>query len=76
MSSVYPLHVEREIHKRWLHRLAPIDRPTTLDRPKHPNDIRPLPRRSNDVTDRIQKTEPSEKDHGQGIRVVGGKADV
>jgi hypothetical protein len=45
MSAVYPLDLEREIDRRWFHRVMLVDRPLPLDRPKHPNDIRPLPKR-------------------------------
>ncbi len=34
------LHLAREIDRRWL-QLQPLDRTSPLDRPKHPNDIRP-----------------------------------
>jgi hypothetical protein len=44
MSVAYPLHLEREIGRRWLHRFVPTHHAIPLDRPKHPNDIRPLPR--------------------------------
>jgi hypothetical protein len=64
MYAVYPLHLEREISQRWLHRLIPIDRSTALDRPKHPNDIRPLPKRPEDLTGSLRKSEPSEDDRG------------
>jgi hypothetical protein len=59
MPAVYPLHLEREISRRWLHRLTSIDR---LDQPKHPNDLRPLPSRPSDVADPLRKSEPSESD--------------
>jgi hypothetical protein len=39
MPAAYPLHLAREIDRRWLQRL-PLDRTSPLDRPKHPNDIR------------------------------------
>jgi hypothetical protein len=72
MSTVYPLHLEREISRRWLHLLLRIDRSTALDRPKHPNDIRPLPQRPNDPTNSLRKSEPSENDHRreQGKRLM------
>ncbi len=50
MSAAYPLDLERQIDRRWLHRFASIDHPMPHDRPKHPNDIRPLPKRPNDLT--------------------------
>ncbi len=65
MSAAYPLHLEREIDRRWLHRLMPIDRPMPLDRPKHPNDIRPLPKRSNNRTDPLRKSDLPEIDRDQ-----------
>jgi hypothetical protein len=61
MPAVYPLHLEREISRRWLHRLLSINPSTSLDRPKHPNDIRPLPSRPSDVVDPL-KSEPFESD--------------
>jgi hypothetical protein len=75
MSAAYPLHLEREIDRRWFHRLLPIDRPMPLDRPKHPNDIRPLPKRPNDRTDLLRKSdlsesggdEPSRRGHGRNL---------
>jgi len=60
MSTAYPLHLEREIDRRWLHRFVCIDHPVPLDRPQHPNDIRPLPTRPNDGTDPLRKPEFSE----------------
>ncbi len=62
MPAVYPLHLEREISRRWLHRLMSIDRSMPLDRPKHPNDIRPLSKRPNDLTTTRRKSEASESD--------------
>ena len=56
MSAAYPIHLERGIDRRWLHRLMSIDRPMPLDRPKHPNDIRPLPEGP------LGKSEPSQAD--------------
>jgi hypothetical protein len=50
MSAAYPLDLEREIDRRWLHRLVSIDHPMPLDRPKHPNDIGPPRKRTNDRT--------------------------
>ena len=46
MSAVYPLDLQREIDRRWAHRLTTVEPPALADRPKHPNDIRPLPQRS------------------------------
>jgi len=62
MPVAYPLHLEREIDRRWLHRLMPMDRPIPPDRPKHPNDIRPLPKRSD------RRTEPPRK---SDLREIG-----
>ena len=72
MSAGYPLHLKREIDRRWLHRFVPTDRPVPLDRPKHPNDIRPLPKRPDDRTDLHRKfesiaDEPRQK-HGEQAR--------
>lgn len=45
MTAVYPLDRQREIHRRWFHRFVPTDSFASEDRrPKHPNDIRPLPK--------------------------------
>ncbi len=65
MFAAYPLHLEREIDRRWLHRLMPIDRPMPLDRPKHPNDIRPLSKRSDDRTDPLRKSDLPEIDRDE-----------
>jgi hypothetical protein len=62
MSAAYPIHLEREIDRRWLHRFMSIDRPMPLDRPKHPNDICPLPERPNNQTSPLRKSEPSQGD--------------
>ena len=62
MSAVYPLDLEREISRRWLHLLLRIDRSTALDRPKHPNDIRPAPKRPLDPTDPLRQSEHAESD--------------
>jgi hypothetical protein len=62
MSVAYPLHLEREIGRRWLHRFVPIHRAIPLDRPKHPNDIRPLPAQPSDRTDPLRKSELYESD--------------
>ena len=65
MFAAYPLHLEREIDRRWLHRLMPIDRPMPLDRPKHPNDIRPLSKRSDNRTDSLRKSDLPEIDRDE-----------
>jgi len=57
MSAVYPLCLEREIDRRWLHRLVPKDRSMPFNRPKHPNDIRPLPKRPHDRGSLLRKSE-------------------
>jgi hypothetical protein len=45
MTAVYPLDLQREVHRRWFHRFVPTDSFASEDRrPKHPNDIRPLPK--------------------------------
>jgi len=50
MSAAYPLHLEREIDRRWLHRPVSIDRPVPPDRPKHPNDLWPVRKHPDDGT--------------------------
>ena len=57
MSAIYPLHLERQIHRRWLHRLKSIDRPVPLGRPNHPNDVRPPRKRSHDRRELLRKPE-------------------
>jgi hypothetical protein len=57
MSAVYPLHLQREIDRRWLHRLVPKDRSKPFNRPKHPNDIRPLSKRPDDRENLLPKSE-------------------
>ena len=47
MPTAYPLHLAREIDRRWL-QLMPLDRTSPLDRPKHPNDIWPRSETSQD----------------------------
>jgi hypothetical protein len=47
MPAAYPLHLAREIDRRWL-QLMPLDRTSRLDRPKHPNDIRSISNPSQD----------------------------
>ena len=47
MPTAYPLHLAREIDRRWL-QLMPLDRTSLLDRPKHPNDIWPRSKTSQD----------------------------
>jgi len=42
-----------------------VDRSTVLDRAKHPNDIRPLPKRSPDRTDPLLKSGLSESDRNK-----------
>ena len=42
MTVTYPVEVQREVDRRWAHLRAALRRP--LDRPKHANDIRPLPK--------------------------------
>ena len=35
MSAVYPLDLQREINRRWAHRLTTVEPPALADRPKH-----------------------------------------
>ncbi len=72
MSAAYPLHLEREIDRRWLHRLMSIDPPMPLDRPKHPNDIRPLSERPNQ-TGPLRKSEPGDPDEVKPCRGEQGR---
>ncbi len=65
MSAVYPLDLEREIDRRWFHRVMLVDRPLPLDRPKHPNDIRPLPKRPLDRGELPRKSELTESDRDE-----------
>jgi hypothetical protein len=62
MSAGYPLDLERKIARRWLHQFVPRDRPMPLDRPRHPNDIRPLPKRPPVGMDQLPKSEIAETD--------------
>jgi hypothetical protein len=65
MCAVYPLYLEREIDRRWLHRLVPKDRSMPFNRPKHPNDIRPLPKRPHGRGNLVRKSELVKSDRDE-----------
>jgi hypothetical protein len=65
MSAVYPLYLEREIDRRWDRRLVPKDRSMPSDRPKHPNDIRPLPKRPHGRGNLLRKSELVKNDRDE-----------
>jgi hypothetical protein len=72
MSTVYPLDLEREIDRRWLRRLVPKDCSMPFNRPKHPNDIRPLPKHQQNRRDLPRKVVKSERDErNQNRRELG-----
>jgi len=56
--SVYPTDLQREVDRRWLHRLTANSVPA--DRPKHPNDIRLLPQPPHDRTEPPRKSQRAE----------------
>jgi hypothetical protein len=68
MSAVYPLYLEREIDRRWHRRLGPKDRSMPSDRPKHPNDLRPLPKRPHDRGNLLRKSELVKSDEQKPSR--------
>ncbi len=75
MSTAYPLHLEREIDRRWLHRFVCIDHPVPLDRPQHPNDTgrtRSANQRSPKAMNRSLITEKA----SDGILIAGVAADA
>jgi hypothetical protein len=71
--SAYSTDLQREVDRRWLHRLTANSVPG--GRPKHPNDIRPLPQRPHDRTEPPRESElaeggrnekkPSRRDQGR-----------
>jgi hypothetical protein len=65
MSAAYPLHLERETGRRWVHRFMSIDRPVPPDRPRHPNDIRPhpTPKRSDGPAPKSELSESDQHEH-------------
>ena len=63
--STYPTDLQREVDRRWLHRFTAIDNSVPVGRPKHPNDIRPLPERPRDGTKAPQKSKLSEGDRAE-----------
>jgi hypothetical protein len=74
MSVAYPLHLEREIGRRWLHRFVPTHHAIPLDRPKHPNDIRPLPRSTKRADGPAAESELSTKATAMNRSLVTGNA--
>ena len=61
--SAYPMDLQREVDRRWLHRLTANSAP--VGRPKHPNDIRPQPQRPHDRTEPPRKSELAEGDRAE-----------
>jgi hypothetical protein len=60
---ISPLDLQREIHRRWLR--------FSEGRPKHPNDIRRVPKRSGSESTQVRKSEFVEVGHEQTSPSLG-----
>ena len=63
--SAYPTDLQREVDRRWLHRFTLMDNSVPVGRPKHSNDIRPLPKPPHNSGALPRKSELVESDHGE-----------